>query len=319
MPCTAKKFEAKRPEFAEDDVPEVDHVLTTQELARMIEEAGLRFNKLEPESFDMPMGFKTGAGVIFGNSGGVSEAVLRYAAEKVTGQGSWKARTSPPCAASNRLRMATVAVDGIQLKLAVVHGLKNARALAEKVRRGEMRTGPHRGDGLPRRLHRRRRAARDARTRPPAACAARGLYEADKHLDLHKSQENHHVTECTRSIWAKLAARKAHHLLHTHYQNRRRIADERMLLGDGPEGRKVKVNVCVGTNCFLKGSQEDYERPAANASKTASAGTRSRSAPRSASRNAPRARRSRWTASKSNIAPAKRPARRSEKKQAPND
>ena len=63
MPCTAKKFEAKRPEFAEDGVPEVDHVLTTQELARMIEEAGFRFKELEPESFDMPLGFKTGAGV----------------------------------------------------------------------------------------------------------------------------------------------------------------------------------------------------------------------------------------------------------------
>ena len=86
MPCTAKKFEAKRPEFAEGGVPEVDHVLTTQELARMIEEAGFRFKELEPESFDMPLGFKTGAGVIFGNSGGVSEAVLRYAAEAVTGR-----------------------------------------------------------------------------------------------------------------------------------------------------------------------------------------------------------------------------------------
>ena len=82
MPCTAKKFEAKRPEFAHDGIAEVDHVLTTQELARMIEEAGLRFTKLAPESFDMPMGFKTGAGVIFGNSGGVSEAVLRYAASQ---------------------------------------------------------------------------------------------------------------------------------------------------------------------------------------------------------------------------------------------
>jgi NADH-quinone oxidoreductase subunit G len=85
MPCTAKKFEAKRPEFATDNVPDVDHVLTTQELARMIEEAGFRFTELEPESYDMPLGFKTGAGVIFGNSGGVSEAVLRYAAEKITG------------------------------------------------------------------------------------------------------------------------------------------------------------------------------------------------------------------------------------------
>ena len=77
MPCTAKKFEARRPEFRHDDIPDVDHVLTTQELGRMIQEAGLHFKELEPEAFDMPFGFKTGAGVIFGNSGGVSEAVLQ--------------------------------------------------------------------------------------------------------------------------------------------------------------------------------------------------------------------------------------------------
>jgi NADH-quinone oxidoreductase subunit G len=81
MPCTAKKFEAKRPEFIQDGIADVDYVLTTQELGRMIEEAGLRFKELEPEAFNMPFGFKTGAGVIFGNSGGVSEAVLRYVTE----------------------------------------------------------------------------------------------------------------------------------------------------------------------------------------------------------------------------------------------
>ena len=86
MPCTAKKFEARRPEFRHDGIPDVDHVLTTQELGRMIQEAGLHFKELEPEAFDMPFGFKTGAGVIFGNSGGVSEAVLRYVTEKLTGE-----------------------------------------------------------------------------------------------------------------------------------------------------------------------------------------------------------------------------------------
>jgi len=86
MPCTAKKFEAQRPELAVDGDPDVDHVLTTQELAHMIQSSGLIFDKLQPESFDMPFGFYTGAGVIFGNSGGVTEAVLRYAAEKVTGE-----------------------------------------------------------------------------------------------------------------------------------------------------------------------------------------------------------------------------------------
>ena len=102
----------------------------------MIEEAGLRFTKLQPESFDMPMGFKTGAGVIFGNSGGVSEAVLRYASEKVTG----KKLVNPDIHAvrgEDGLRIVEVPVDGITLKLGIVHGLKNARTLAEKARRGK--------------------------------------------------------------------------------------------------------------------------------------------------------------------------------------
>jgi NADH-quinone oxidoreductase subunit G len=254
MPCTAKKFEAKRPEFAEGGVPEVDHVLTTQELARMIEEAGFRFKELEPESFDMPLGFKTGAGVIFGNSGGVSEAVLRYAAEAVTGR-----KLDSPDFLSVRgedgTRFATVVLDGVQLKLAVVHGLKNARALAEKVRRGECELdlievmacpgGCIGGAGQP-----------VSRERDVKRLRTRGLYDADKNLDLHKSQDNLQVTEMYQKYLGEIGGRKAHHLLHTHYQNRRRIADERIVFGDGPEGEKLKVSVCAGTNCFLKGSQE---------------------------------------------------------------
>ena len=254
MPCTAKKFEAKRPEFKQDGQPDVDHVLTTQELARMIEEAGIRFKELEPESFDMPMGFKTGAGVIFGNSGGVSEAVLRYAAEKVSG----KKLQNPDFHAvrgEGGLRLTTLAVEGVELKLAVVHGLKNARDLANKVRRGEIELdlievmacpgGCIGGAGQP--VTRDSHATRALRTR--------GLYEADKHLDLHKSQDNHYVTEYYQKYLGEVGGHKAHHLLHTEYQNRRRIADERISLGEGPEAEKVKVNVCVGTNCFLKGSQ----------------------------------------------------------------
>ena len=253
MPCTAKKFEAKRPEHSHANLPDVDHVLTTQELARMIEEAGLRFTKLPAESFDMPMGFKTGAGVIFGNSGGVSEAVLRYAAEKVTG----RKLENPDFHAvrgEKGLRLATVAIDGLQLKLAVVHGLRNARALAEQVRRGECDLdlievmacpgGCIGGAGQP--------VSRDADVR---RLRTQGLYDVDKNLDLHKSQENHFVTECYQKHLGEIGGRKAHRLLHTHYQNRRRIADETIQLGDGPAEQKLKVNVCVGTNCFLKGSQ----------------------------------------------------------------
>lgn len=253
MPCTAKKFEAKRPEFKKDGIAEVDHVLTTQELARMIEEAGLRFAKLPLESFDMPLGFKTGAGIIFGNSGGVSEAVLRYAAEKVTGK-KLENPDFPAVRGENGMRLVNIPVDGIVLKLGIVHGLKNARTLAEKVRRGESDLdlievmacpgGCIGGAGQP--------VSRDPDIR---RLRTKGLYDVDKNLDLHKSQENHFVTECYRRHLGEIGGRKAHSLLHTHYHSRRRIADQTILLGDGAGAEKMKVNVCVGTNCFLKGSQ----------------------------------------------------------------
>lgn len=215
MPCTAKKFEAKRPEFSRDGSPDVDHVLTTQELARMIAERGIRYEKLRPESYDMPMGFKTGAGVIFGNSGGVSEAVLRYAAEKVSGE---KLR-SPDFHAvrgEDGLRLATIELEGVTLKLAVVHGLKNARTLAEKVRKGKTDLdlievmacpgGCVGGAGQP--------IARDPETRRQRT---RGVYDVDKNLDLHKSQENPFVTEIYAGHLGDVGGKRAHQLLHTCY------------------------------------------------------------------------------------------------------
>jgi NADH-quinone oxidoreductase subunit G len=254
MPCTAKKFEAKRPEFTREGIADVDHVLTTQELARMIEEAGLRFTKLPPESFDMPMGFKTGAGVIFGNSGGVSEAVLRYASEKVTG----KKLTNPDFHAvrgEDGLRIVEVPVEGITLKLGIVHGLKNARTLAEKARRGKCELdlievmacpgGCIGGAGQP--------VSREPDIRK---LRAKGLYDVDKNMELHKSQENHFVTECYQKHLGEIGGKNAHRLLHTHYQNRRRITGEDIALGDGPAADKLKVTVCAGTNCFVKGSQQ---------------------------------------------------------------
>jgi len=253
MPCTAKKFEAKRPEFTVNGIADVDHVLTTQELARMIEEAGLRFTRLQPESFDMPMGFKTGAGVIFGNSGGVSEAVLRYASEKVTG----KQLVNPDFHAvrgEDGLRIVEVPVDGITLKLGIVHGLKNARTLAEKARRGKCDLdlievmacpgGCIGGAGQP--------VSRDPDIRK---LRTKGLYDVDKNMELHKSQENHFVTECYQKHLGEIGGKNAHRLLHTHYQNRRRIAGEDISLTDSPSPDKLKVKVCTGTSCFLKGSQ----------------------------------------------------------------
>lgn len=254
MPCTAKKFEAQRLELSVDGDADVDFVLTTQELAQMIRSAGIVFGSLEPASFDMPFGFYTGAGVIFGNSGGVMEAVLRYAAEKVTGKKLENVEFEQVRGESG-LREATVTIDGTELKLAIVHGLRNARVVAEQVRADKSHYdvievmacpgGCIGGAGQPVTTS---TAARALRTK--------GLYQADKMLQLHKSQDNVFIADCYAKFLGEIGGEKAHHLLHTSYQSRRRIEAESLSLTQLEGGDKTKVSVCLGTNCFLKGSQE---------------------------------------------------------------
>lgn len=253
MPCTAKKYEAQLPKFTTNGLRDVDFVLTTQELALMIEEAGLRFGQLPPDSLDMPLGFKTGAGVIFGNTGGVSEAVLRYVVEKVNGV-KLDAVDFHAVRGPGGLREAAVDVGGRTVKIGIVHGLRNARRVAEQVGAGvsdydfiEVMACPGGcvgGAGQP--------VSRDSNA---WAQRARGLYETDKMLQLHKSQENHYVSQCYEQHLGGIGGHKAHELLHTSYQHRRRIMDEALSLGEGVESERISVNVCVGTNCHLRGSQ----------------------------------------------------------------
>ncbi len=252
MPCTAKKFEARRPEFRRDGIADVDQVLTTQELGYMIQETGLHFRDLEPETFDMPFGFKTGAGVIFGNSGGVSEAVLRYVTEKVTGEKRESYQfTSVRGEAS--IREAVLKVGKAQFSLAVVSGLGNARALIERIKSGEAKYdlvevmacpgGCIGGAGQP--------VSADPEVRKQRT---KGIYENDRMLVLHKSQDNPYIGEVYRNFLGDVGGEKAHKLLHTGYRNRKRIADENVPLNE--RTGSIDVNVCVGTSCFLKGSQK---------------------------------------------------------------
>lgn len=253
MPCTAKKFEARRPEFTHEGVRDVDFVLTTQELGRMIEEAGLDFKDLGPESFHLPFGFKTGAGVIFGNSGGVSEAVLRYATEKLTGERK-QTYEFTTVRGEDGIREARLAVNGKEFSLAVVSGLGNARKLLSRIKSGEASYdlvevmacpgGCVGGAGQPVFTN---PAVRQKRTK--------GLYENDRMLELHKSQENPYVTDLYKNVLGEVGGHKAHELLHTAYHTRKRIADAGLTLTTSEEDRSVAVNVCFGTGCFLKGSQ----------------------------------------------------------------
>jgi NADH-quinone oxidoreductase subunit G len=253
MPCTAKKFEAKRSEFAVGDMRDVDHVITTQELARMIEERGLDFNKLSPDSLDMPLGFKTGAGVIFGSSGGVSEAVLRYAYEKISGK-KLDSCDFIETRGKDGIREIGVNIDGTHLKIAIVHSLGNARKIADSVKAGncdydfiEVMACPGgciAGAGQPVSLDRGTKEKR-----------CKGLYEADKMLQLHKSQDNPYIIDVYKNVLKEPNSEKAHKLLHTCYYNRRRIEGETLELGQS-QGEKLAVNVCVGTSCYIRGSQK---------------------------------------------------------------
>ncbi|AQQ09478.1 NADP-reducing hydrogenase subunit HndC [Sedimentisphaera cyanobacteriorum] len=254
MPCTAKKFEAQRDEFKTDGHRDVDVVLTTQELGMMIKEAGIDFSGLTPESLDMPMGFKTGAGVIFGVTGGVSEAVLRFAAEKLTGKKV--AETDYNQVRGNEdIRETEIEIGDIKLKLAVVHGLKNARKVAEMIRAGECDYdfvevmscpgGCIAGAGQP--------FSKDYNYKQKRQ---NGLYVSDKGLQLHKSQDNPYLQSCyADALGGEPGSHTAHELLHTKYKTRRRIESDHIEIGSEDEA-KISVNVCVGTSCHLRGSRK---------------------------------------------------------------
>jgi NADH-quinone oxidoreductase subunit G len=252
MPCTAKKYEAKRPEFSEDKIPDVDFVLTTQELGNMIKEAGLHLAVLETESFDMPLGFKTGAGVIFGVTGGVSEAVLRYAAEKISGE-PLECVDFLEVRGTDGIREATYTIGGVTVKLALVHGLANAHKVAQYIKDGKSEYdlievmvcpgGCIGGAGQPVSFKRDVKGVRTV-----------SLYEADKTLQLHKSQDNMYVNQLYTSILKD--RHTVHELLHTEYKNRKRISEMEVTLSDGQENKKLRVNVCLGTGCFLRGAQD---------------------------------------------------------------
>jgi len=252
MPCTAKKFEKTRPEFVQNGLPDVDYVLTTQELAQMVEEYGIRFSALKPESLDLPLGFKTGAGVLFGNSGGVTEAVLRYVAGK-TGSVDTAAAVST-IRSDDGFREAEVSIGDKKLKIAIVHGLAAARRVAEDVRSGncgydfiEVMACPGGcigGAGQPVTFDRETRRMR-----------AEGIYEADKMLQLHASGENPYIRRLYDDYLGTPGSETAHALLHTHYRSRKRIDGEVISLITSGAGRRIDVSVCMGTSCLVRGSQ----------------------------------------------------------------
>ena len=223
MPCIAKKFEIIRDDQAAAGVPDVDVVITTRELARMIKRAGLDFSKLPDEDFDNPLGVSTGAGLIFGATGGVTEAALRTAVEWITGKES-EAVDFKEVRGIDGMKEAEYNVGGIAVKIAVVSGLSNARKLFEQIKSGEKSYhlieimacpgGCVNGGGQPIQTA----AFRDQNDLRKLRGSV--LYNGDKDKPTRKSHENPVIKKLYDEYLEKPGSHKAHDILHTGYVKR---------------------------------------------------------------------------------------------------
>ena len=220
MPCTAKKYECKRSELARNGHPDTDYVLTTQELGRMIKEAGINFNALEPEDHDSPFGEYTGAGTIFGASGGVAEAAVRTAYEFATGEQLKDVDIKEMRGTSNRSKTVELDLKGTKLVVRVVSTLKEAEKAIREIKEGkadfqmlEVMACPGgcvNGGGQP-------RSCDDSRIK---AERAEGLYKEDSELPQRKSHMNPSIQKLYQEYLEHPGSHKAHELLHTTYANK---------------------------------------------------------------------------------------------------
>lgn len=227
MPCTAKKFEIARPEFGRDGYRDVDANLTTRELARMIRQAGLDFVHLPEEEFDDMLGESSGAGVIFGVTGGVMEAALRTVVDVLTGEDMPRLEYGDVRGLEG-IKEATVSVNGTDIKVAIVHGTANAAKLLNAIRAGEKTYhfievmgcpgGCVTGGGQP---------IVDARTRyyvDPRAARAAATYSEDESMAIRKSHKNPAVQKLYAEFLGEPNSHIAHELLHTTYVDRSKEA-----------------------------------------------------------------------------------------------
>jgi NADP-reducing hydrogenase subunit HndD len=220
MPCTAKKFEKEREELKNDGVANVDAVLTTRELARMIKQANINFVKLQDEDFDSVLGESTGAAVIFGATGGVMEAALRTVADILTGKDLED--IDYVCVRGiEGVKEATVNIAGMDISVAVASGTGNAKKLLEAVRAGEKSYhfieimgcpgGCVTGGGQP------IVSAQDRMDYTPYVLRAKATYAEDADKPKRKSHKNAEVQKLYEEFLDKPGSHKAHELLHTHY------------------------------------------------------------------------------------------------------
>jgi len=219
MPCVAKKYECGRDEFKVNDNPDVDYAITTRELASLIKLANINFTRLPDEEFDQPLGESTGAGVIFGTTGGVIEAAVRTAYEMYTKKDLPKVDFDE-LRGMEGIRQATIDFNGFPLKIGIAHGLGNARTLLEKVKAGESEFhaieimscpgGCIGGGGQP--YHHGNADVLKKRQK--------AIYQEDSKKKIRKSHQNPYIIKLYEEFLGEPMSEKAHHLLHTEYFDR---------------------------------------------------------------------------------------------------
>ena len=225
MPCIAKKFESKRPEMENDGLPDVDNVITTRELARMIKQANIEFEKLEDSQFDDPMGEATGAGAIFGTTGGVMEAALRTAQDILSGKDLEKINFEQ-VRGGEGIKRATVNIAGKDLNVVAASGLANARKILDEIKEGkadyqfvEIMACPGgciMGGGQPIKSSKIRAEVNVRKLRADA------LYTIDEKSVIRKSHENPALQTIYKEYLGEPGGHLAHKLLHTTYQERKK-------------------------------------------------------------------------------------------------
>lgn len=219
MPCTAKKFEAARPEMEVDGLRDVDYVLTTREISKMIYDLGIDFPDLAEQEFDNPFGDASGAGAIFGATGGVMEAALRTVADILTGESADNFEYEEVRGLEG-IKIANVKIADLNVRAAVAHGLGNARKLMDAIEAGEKfhfveimacPGGCVNGGGQPLQLA-------DVRNWVDIkAERAKGLYTEDRKSFIRKSHNNPAIKKLYKEFLGMAGGSKAHQLLHTHY------------------------------------------------------------------------------------------------------
>ncbi|MCM8711407.1 NADH-dependent [FeFe] hydrogenase, group A6 [Clostridium sp. SYSU_GA19001] len=222
MPCLAKKYEAARPELSRDGIQDVDIVITTRELAKMLKEAGINFASLPESDFDNPLGESTGASVIFGATGGVLEAALRTAYEWLTNK-TLEDVEFHALRGMDGVKEAIIKIDDIDVNVAVAHGLGNARKILEAIQKGEANYhaieimacpgGCIGGGGQPY-IHGNVEIVKKR---------ALAIYEEDRGKVKRKSHENEAVIKLYEDFLGEPYGEKAHELLHTHYVKRQKL------------------------------------------------------------------------------------------------